>query len=105
MKKTLFAMASLLAFSAMSAFGAQWTGVISDSMCNVKHLDSSDKSIACVKSCVKGGDNAVFITGADNKIYKIDKASMDKVQPHLGHKVTITGTLNGDTVTIDTITM
>jgi hypothetical protein len=53
---------------------------------------------------VKRGGEAVFVT-ADDKVLHIDKASLDKVQPHLGHKVTITGKVEGDTVTIDSIKM
>jgi len=30
---------------------------------------------------------------------------VDKVTPHFGHNVTIKGTLNGDTVMIDSVTM
>ena len=85
----------------MSAFAGEWSGVISDLKC--KHTDTSDKSIACVKSCVKGGIEPVFITGEDNKVMHIDKASLAKIQPHLGHKVTVTGNLEGDMLTIDTI--
>ena len=42
---------------------------------------------------------------ADNKVLKIDKDSLDKVTPHYGHKVTITGKVDGDTVKIDSIKM
>jgi hypothetical protein len=100
--KKLLTVAALTAFGSLSAFAGEWSGVISDAKC--KHTDASDKSIACVQSCVKRGGEAVFIT-ADDKVLHIDKASLDKVQPHLGHKVKITGKVTGDTVTIDTISM
>jgi hypothetical protein len=86
----------------MSAFAGEWSGVISDSKC--KHTDASEKSIACVQKCVKGGGEAVFIT-SDDKMLKIDKASMEKVTPHLGHKVTVTGKVDGDTITVESIKM
>jgi hypothetical protein len=41
----------------------------------------------------------------DNKIIKIDEASREKVMNHLGHKVTITGTVENDTVKIDSVKM
>jgi hypothetical protein len=45
----------------------------------------------------------VFVT-ADNKIVKIGPAAMAKVMPLLGHKVTLTGEIAGDTLTkVDTI--
>jgi hypothetical protein len=100
--KKLFATFALTAIGSMSAFAGEWSGVISDAKC--KHTDASEKSIACVKSCVKGGTEAVFIT-SDDKVIHIDKDSLDKVQPHLGHKVTVTGKLEGDKLTIDTIKM
>jgi hypothetical protein len=86
----------------MSAFAGEWSGYIADSNC--KHTDGTEKSIACTQSCVKRGTAVVFVT-ADNKVLKIDKDSLDKVQPHLGHKVTVTGNVDGDTLKIDTIKM
>ena len=100
--KKVFLCAVLAAFSSMSAFAGEWTGVIADSKC--KHTDGTEKSIACTASCIKRGADAVFVT-SDDKVLKIDKASMEKVTPHFGHKVTITGKVEGDTVMVDTIKM
>ena len=100
--KKVFATLVLSALGSMSAFAGEWSGVIADAKC--KHTDGSEKSVACTQSCVKRGGEAVFVT-ADDKVLHIDKASLDKVQPHLGHKVTITGKVEGDTVTIDSIKM
>jgi hypothetical protein len=88
------------AFTAIAAFGAEWTGHISDSKCGAKHADGSAGSIACVKACIKGGGSAVFVVG--DKVLKL--ANADKVSEDLyGAKVKITGNLEGDTVTIDSI--
>ena len=95
---------AVLAFSSMSAFAAQWSGVISDEKCGARHTDASEASQACVQKCVKGGGAAVFVT-SDNKVLKIDSSSTAKIMPHLGHKVTITGTLSGDTVKVDSVKM
>ncbi len=100
--KKLLATFALTAIGSMSAFAGEWSGVLADSKC--KHTDGTEKSIACTQSCVKRGGEAVFIT-SDDKVLKIDKASMDKVTPHLGHKVTVTGDVKGDTVTIESIKM
>ena len=62
----------------------------------------SEKSIACVKGCVKKGAAPVFVT-ADGKVVKI--ANPDKVTEHLGHKVKVTGKLEGESLTIDTVAM
>src|SRR5258708_4806022 len=99
MKK--FAMLSLFA---MSAFAASWTGYVSDSGCGAKHADGSEKSMKCVSSCVKNkGAAPVLLVG--DKVYKIDDASKDKVMDHLGHKVTVTGKMDGETVMIDSVSM
>jgi hypothetical protein len=101
MKKFLAASA-LMAFGSLSAFAGEWTGYIADSKC--KHVDGTEKSVACTQKCIKGGADAVFVT-ADNKVLKIDKDSMDKVTPHYGHKVTVTGKVDGDTLKVDSIKM
>lgn len=90
----------LFCFAAIAAFGAEWTGHISDSKCGAKHNDGSAASIACVKGCIKGGASAVFVVG--DKVLKL--ANANKVGEELyGAKVKITGTLEGDTVTIGSI--
>jgi hypothetical protein len=96
MKKFAF-----VALFAVSAFAAEWKGTISDSKCGAAHADASEKSMKCVNACVKGGQKAVLVT--DGKVLKI--ANQDKVAEHLGHKVTVSGKLEGDTVTVDSVSM
>ena len=86
-----------------TASAAKWTGTISDAKCGKAHVDASEKSQACVKKCVAGGQAAVFVVG-DN-VYKIDAKSTAKIKEHIGHKVEINGMLKGDTVTVKTIKM
>lgn len=97
MKKTLV-IAALFAFN---TFAASWSGVISDSKCGAKHADASEKSMNCAQGCVKGGAAPVLVS--DGKVYKI--ANADKVKEHVGHKVTVTGDMSGDTITVDTVSM
>ena len=99
MKKLGFAF--LLCAAGM--FAGEWTGVISDSHCGAKHNTASAAATKCVESCIKGGGEAVFVSG--DKVLKLDAASQDKVKGHYGHKVTITGDLDGDTVKIDSLKM
>lgn len=77
--------------------GKSWTGHISDSKCGAAHADHSAKSIGCVKSCVGGGAQPVFVT-QEKKVIKI--SNPDKVTGHLGHQVEITGTLKDGALTI-----
>jgi Protein of unknown function (DUF5818) len=94
MKKTLL----VFAVSAIACFAGEWTGHVSDSKCGAAHADHSEKSINCVKGCVKGGEAPVFVT-ADGKVVKI--SNPDKVMAHLGHQVKVTGDLDGETLTVE----
>jgi hypothetical protein len=83
-----------------TAMGAQYTGFISDEHCGARHMDGSQASTDCVTSCVKSGAAPVFV-GMDKKVYKLSDRS--KVTAFYGKKVTITGTMQGDTVTIESV--
>jgi hypothetical protein len=98
-KRFAFTMALGLSLCGVSAFAESYTGYVSDARCGAKHNDGSAESVACVKSCVKGGKAAVFVVG--DKIYKIDDAS--KVADYLGQKVVVDGSVDGDTVTIKSV--
>lgn len=88
------------AFAAVSAFAGEWTGYISDAKCAAGHSDGSEKSVNCVKACIKGGQAPVLVS--DGKVLKI--ANADKVGVDVqGQKVKVTGNLEGDTVTIESI--
>ena len=97
MKKFAFG----LAMSACLAFAGEYKGTISDAKCGAAHADASPKAMKCVAGCVKNGVAPVFVT--DGKVLKIADAS--KVNEHLGHKVTITGTIDGDTIKVDSVKM
>jgi hypothetical protein len=99
MTKKLIATAALfLAFSA-PAFAETWTGLVSDQMCGAKHDPHSKADIECAQKCFKAGSPAVFVIGV--KVYKIE--NQVAVKKHLGHSVTITGTMNGDTIHVDSV--
>jgi Protein of unknown function (DUF5818) len=98
-KKVVIALVLVLSVFTLTAMAGEWTGYISDSKCGAK--GDNDSHADCAVKCVKGGASAVFVT--DGKVYKIDDAS--KVQDHIGHKVTITGELKGDTVQVESVKM
>jgi hypothetical protein len=108
--KKFAAVFALTTLGSLSAFAGEFTGYISDTQCAAmnKNKKAATEWInpkefeSCVKKCVKSGSAAVFLT-PDNKIIKIDAASMDKVTPMLGHKVAVTGKIDGDVLTIDSI--
>jgi hypothetical protein len=108
--KKLAVILGFATFSAMTAAAGQWTGYISDTKCAAENSKATSAAEwikpamfeSCVKMCVKNGSPAVFLT-PENKIVKIDAASMEKVTPMLGHKVTVTGKLDDGVLKIDTI--
>ena len=93
---------ALFALASVSAFAAEIAGFIGDASCGAKHADASAAATACANKCVKGGAAAVLVT-KDAKVYKIAAASKDKVTDFVGKTVTVKGTVNDDTLTIDSI--
>lgn len=93
-----------LAFSlcAASMFAAEMKGTITDSKCGAAHADASEKSMKCSQACVKSG-KAEAVLVSDGKIYKFSDAS--KVADHVGHKVVVTGDVNGETITVASVKM
>lgn len=109
--KTLLSVLILSAFASLTAVAADFTGYVSDTKCAASNAKAGAASEwvkpaafeACAKQCVKEGSAPVFVT-ADNKIVKIGPDAMAKVMPMLGHKVTLTGKVEGDTlVKVDAI--
>ncbi len=95
-------LAVLIAFAASAAYAETWAGTISDANCGAKHLDASEKSVACAQKCVKGGAAPVFVT-SEGKVLKI--ANADMVKDHIGHKVELTGDLSDGTITVTGVKM
>ena len=98
--KTLTLAAFLTLGLAASGMAAEFKGFIEDESCSTKPGMKGDAE--CAQKCIKGGDKAVLVM-ADGKIYKI--AEQAKVTGHAGHNVTITGTLKGDTLSVDSVKM
>ena len=93
--------ATLFAAALTMAADGTWTGYISDSKCGAK--GANDKAGECTTKCVKEGAKYVFVDDADQKVYVVD--AQDKVAAHAGHHVTVKGTVEGDTLKLDTIEM
>lgn len=102
MKKLVLAVLLVLALFAFSAAAAEMTGYISDAKCakDVAKAES-DAHAGCAAGCAKKGAALVFVSGG--KVYKLDDQA--KVQDHAGHKVTINGKVEGDTIKVDSVKM
>ncbi len=96
--------ATLFAATLAMAADNSWTGWISDSQCGVKGANDKAGTAECTTKCVKEhGAKYVFVNDADKKVYVVD--AQDKVAPHAGHHVTVTGTVEGDTLKLTSIDM
>ncbi|HZT28969.1 MAG TPA: DUF5818 domain-containing protein [Bryobacteraceae bacterium] len=104
MKRLALVVVSALSLFVFSAFAEEFTGYITDSNCAAKQgaKAASDGHAGCAAGCIKKGAAAVLLT-SEGKIYKI--ADQAKVTDHAGHKVTIEGKLDGDTIHVDSVKM
>ena len=76
------------------------SGFVSDSQCGASHTSPSDSATKCVKGCLKRGGEAVLVS--DGKVYHL-KGKTDAVRELAGQNVTITGSLDGDTLTVESV--
>jgi uncharacterized protein YdeI (BOF family) len=103
MKRVLIVVMAVFALSFV-ALAEDWTGYIADSKCaQAKGAGAaSDSHAGCAQGCIKKGAAAVLVT-SEGKVYKI--ANQDKVAEHAGHKVTLTGKMENDTITVEDVKM
>jgi len=103
MKTRKLAVAVIAAMLALplAASADTWTGWITDSHCGAAGARAGHKD--CALKCMKGGSKLVFYNNADKKLYQLDNQDMAK--EHLGHEVTVTGSVDGDAIKIEKIDM
>lgn len=94
MKKVLV----VFSIAAMSAMAADVTGYIMDKNCAGKKAMMGNET--CAKNCISKGAPAVLAT-EDGKIYTI--TNQDKVKEDAGKKVTVSGKIEGDSITVHSV--
>jgi len=97
----LFGLATLPAFAAGKTQAL--TGTVSDTMCGAKHEESS-KAADCARGCVKHGANYALVVG--DKVYTLqtsDKTALDSLDKLAGAKATVTGDVDGTTVSVKSV--
>ena len=95
-------LALAFAVCAVSAFAADMTGFVSDAKCAADAAKAeSDAHANCAAACARKGAELVFVSGG--KVYKVDDQA--KLKDHAGHKVTISGKVEGDTLKVDSVKM
>jgi hypothetical protein len=99
--KRWMVMFALSAGVSVCAMASDWNGYVVDQTCASKEPMWSNSE--CVARCVRRGSPVVLVT-ADGTVYKI--ANQDKVKSEsYGKKVTVTGTMEGDTITVENVKM
>lgn len=99
MKKVL-ALIALMMMTTSMALAGEYSGYLSDKKCAKAAAGHAN----CAKGCVKGGQPVVLVEeGEGGKVYDI--ANADAVKDHIGHKVTITGKLDGTKLEVEKVKM
>jgi hypothetical protein len=96
---------SAMLFSSLSAFAAgkqTFTGEVGDAMCGRQHMEGT--AADCTRTCVGKGSKFALVVG--EKIYVLDttdKAALATLDKQAGKNATVTGTLNGDTISVSSV--
>ncbi len=80
-----------------------FTGIVSDSMCGAKHMMPGDPA-ACAHACLKQGSKYALVVG--DKVYTLDasdKAALDELDKLIGQKAKVSGTAEGDTIKVSSV--
>ena len=95
---TMLVLVSTLALPVLAADKEQsLTGTVSDAMCGAKHTGDA---ATCTKGCVKKGSAYALVVG--DKVYTLKGGEKD-LDKLAGQKATVTGTVDGDKVTVTAV--
>lgn len=93
--------------AAFSALAGNWNGTVVDVMCKGKDVANHTKE--CALSCAKSGFGLVT---SDGQFYKFDEtgnakalAALKKTSKDKDLRATVTGTMDGDVIKVDSIQM
>jgi hypothetical protein len=98
--------AGLAVVPSMAAGSTQtFTGKVSDAMCGAKHTEGGIAPADCVRACVQKGAKYALVVG--DKVYTLDtsdKAALDELNKLAWEQAKVTGTANGDTISVKSVT-
>ena len=77
------------------------TGMVSDSMCGAHHMAKDKSPAECTRMCVKQGQKYALVVG--QKVYTLE-GHEDDLDKLAGQRVTVKGTVSGDTVNVASVT-
>jgi hypothetical protein len=107
MKTTFLALiAAAFVVSQAGAAPGTWTGTISDSGCGGSHEAMTDHGKkgtdkTCTEMCIMKGAKYVFVN--EGKALMIKNQNLADLKKFAGDRVTVSGDLSGDTITITKI--
>ena len=106
MRFRLPALAASLLLVAAIAFAAAkpqtYTGEVSDAMCGAKHMTSNHAE--CTRACVKQGSKYSLVVGDKVYILQLEDKDLATLDQLAGKQAKVTGTLDGDTLKVSSIT-
>lgn len=84
--------------------GKEFVGWVTDTHCAAKPKGQKEGHGDCATSCVKNmGAKYALFTPSDGKVYTLDP--QDTVAAHAGHHVKVKGSVEGDTLKVESIEM
>lgn len=101
MKKLMFCSAFAIALAPAMLMADEITGYVSEAHCGAAHNAPSEANTKCINVCLKQGHDPVLVS--NGKVLKFDGASKDKAKAYAGQNVRIDGSMDGDTVKINSI--
>lgn len=86
-----------------NASGPQkFSGVATDDRCGARHSSAGGMSSAeCVRHCVRNGARYALVNGDHSYVMSGNLSELDRVA---GQRVTVTGTLEGNTINVISVT-
>jgi len=106
----VFSVPALLWSGQLAQQSKTFTGEVTDSICAPSGSHSAtiaktpgmgNDSVTCTKKCVSMGAKYVLLDPSSQAMYTIEDP--DKVSQFAGHKVKVTGTLNGNAINVTNI--
>ncbi len=102
--RAAFIFSAAVCFSLYSfAAGKQtFTGEVGDAMCGRQHMGGT--AAECTRTCVGKGSKFALVVG--DKTYILDtadKTALAALDKQAGKNATVTGTLDGDTITVTAV--
>ena len=98
-------MATVVLSTRLAVVPGMAAGKVSDAMCGAKHMEGGIAPAACVRACVQKGTKYALVVG--DKVYALDtsdQAALDNLSKLAWGKAKVTGTANGDTISVKSVT-